>query len=174
MLTRTTVTSLTLSRNQKKAWNHASMDNPDWCVVSYDLDTDKYYKVYVGKPFPCKHSSFSTRWKQESHDLLRPCWQTGCAWVTLRGNRTHQWSHHHQDDLIMRTGQEYPDVYSGKFSESWSRIVHALETYCITEEQLYQTERWGQRVARTLRIRRPQTAHIEMFILPLDRSHGTR
>ena len=75
----------------------------------------------------------------------------------------------------MRTGQEYPDVYSGKFSiESWSRIVHALETYCITEEQALKKQNVGDREWQELSEYEDIKRYIEMFILPLDRSHGTR
>ena len=39
--------------SKKEALNHAPWDNPDWCVVSYNVLTDKYYTVYAeGKPFP--------------------------------------------------------------------------------------------------------------------------
>ena len=74
----------------------------------------------------------------------------------------------------MKTGQPHQDVYTGRFSiKTWSRIVHALETYCITEEQALKQKNVGDREWQELSEYEDISRYITMFILPLGKSNET-
>ena len=64
--------------------------------------------------------------------------------------------------------EEYPNLYNGKFSvENWSRIVHALKSYVISEETTLRTQNVGDREWQELNDYSGLARDIELFILPL-------
>ena len=64
--------------------------------------------------------------------------------------------------------EEYPNLYNGKFSvENWSRIVHALKSYVISEETTLRTQNVGDREWQELNDYSGLARDIELFVLPL-------
>ena len=64
--------------------------------------------------------------------------------------------------------EEYPNLYNGKFSvENWSRIVHALKSYVISEETTLRTQNVGDREWQELSDYSGLARDIELFVLPL-------
>ena len=63
--------------------------------------------------------------------------------------------------------EEYPNLYNGKFRvENWSRIVHALKSYVISEEATLRTQNVGDREWQELSDYSGLARDIEFFVLP--------
>ena len=68
--------------------------------------------------------------------------------------------------------EEYPNLYNGKFSvEDWSRIVHALKSYVITQEEVIRTKNVGDREWQELEEYSTIARDIEYYIISLGNSN---
>ena len=64
--------------------------------------------------------------------------------------------------------EEYPNLYNGKFSvKDWSRIVHALQSYVISEEANLRRKNVGDREWQELNDYSGLARDIELYVLPL-------
>ena len=64
--------------------------------------------------------------------------------------------------------EEYPNLYNGKFGvKDWSRIVHALKSYVISEEANLRRQNVGDKEWQELSDYSGLARDIELFILPL-------
>ena len=64
--------------------------------------------------------------------------------------------------------EEYPNLYNGKFSvKDWSRIVHALKSYVISEEANLRHKNVGDREWQELNDYSGLARDIELYVLPL-------
>ena len=64
--------------------------------------------------------------------------------------------------------EEYPNLYNGKFSvKDWSRIVHALQSYVISEEANLRRQNVGDREWQEVNEYSGLARDIELYVLPL-------
>lgn len=64
------------------------------------------------------------------------------------------------------------DVFNGKFgTEDWSRIVHALKSYVITQEEVIRTKNVGDREWQELGEYSTIARDIEYYIISLGKSN---
>ena len=64
------------------------------------------------------------------------------------------------------------DVFNGRFStEDWSRIVHALKSYVITQEEVIRTKNVGDREWQELEEYSTIARDIEYYIISLGNSN---
>ena len=63
--------------------------------------------------------------------------------------------------------EEYPNLYNGKFSvKDWSRIVHALQSYVISEEANLRRQNVGDREWQEVNEYSGLARDIELYVLP--------
>ena len=63
--------------------------------------------------------------------------------------------------------EEYPNLYNGKFSvKDWSRIVHALQSYVISEEANLRRQNIGDREWQEVSEYSGLARDIELYVLP--------
>ena len=64
--------------------------------------------------------------------------------------------------------EEYPNLYNGKFSvKDWSRIVHALQSYVISEEANLRRQNVGDREWQEVNEYSGLARDIQLYVLPL-------
>ena len=70
----------------------------------------------------------------------------------------------------MITNDNYPVLLNGSFSaENWSRIVHALQSYVISEEEVLKTQNASDREWDAIERQKDIIRHIELYVLPGER-----